>query len=500
MGGLFGPIGAGVLHSISENLNESHKEQLKKQADEEEQAKDLYKSLISMEGSEPRAIGLAGLASINDPKEKKKALANAQKFISNAKALPKHKDAEKVVGTISQQQQAPVQESKYLVNPPPEIAGRDTSGQLYTMQDLDPASIGDRASGAPPAAPPEPPIEMSAALPASSPTTGGEVNPTPSAGATPSTLVPPPYSPAPPPEPEFSRESYLSENPMATPSQYQFEAGQHTKRDIATEASTTRRDIASSNWANRASLQGLQAKNKMEEADKKFLVDVLPQDAERYGLPEGSKVDVRLLNLLHGDTHAKDSIEARRYAADKAGSGAIQAVFTGDYSQDGTPIMAYQLKKNLVGQQVLKTPGATEENRTKQAGRVQIGAAELLDELKDPETTKGLGPAMGRITKLSQLVGNPDPQVQEFLAHLESWLALQPALHGFRGINALEHFEKLAGGPITTPEALAAAIRGINKTAKTFTPNAGGPPKAPAGIGDGADWTEIDGVRIRRKK
>lgn len=246
----------------------------------------------------------------------------------------------------------------------------------------------------------------------------------------------------------------------------------------------TKADLSKGSWAHKAELAAMSHGYKMDEAAQRNLVDVSPQDAERYGLTPGSKIDVRLLSQLHADTRGADNNAAKRYAADAASSRAIQSVFTGNYTDDGTPIMAWTRKADLTGTETLKTPSATEERVTKQAGRVQIGAGELQQELKDPNIRAQLGPIMGRYNSLAEWYGAPDPELTEFKAHLASWMALQPALHGFRGIGAMEHFEKLAGAPITTPEALEAAIRGINKTAKTFTPKtAGAPPARPAAGG-----------------
>lgn len=75
-----------------------------------------------------------------------------------------------------------------------------------------------------------------------------------------------------------------------------------------------------------------------------------------------------------------------------------------------------------------------------------------------------LGPLMGREFKLEKLWGSPDPDIAQFAAELESFAALQPALHGFRGQSALAEFSKLIGGTVQTPEALAASIRGILRT------------------------------------
>ena len=129
--------------------------------------------------------------------------------------------------------------------------------------------------------------------------------------------------------------------------------------------------------------------------------------------------------------------------------------------------MTYVRKEDLPGTEFLKTPSATEERVTKQAGRIHTLKGDLLNQLQRPEVREQLGPSMGRFNNFRQWFGDEDPNLVEFKSELEGWLALQPAFHNFRGINALEHFERLTHAPITTPEALAAALRGIAKAPET---------------------------------
>ena len=63
-----------------------------------------------------------------------------------------------------------------------------------------------------------------------------------------------------------------------------------------------------------------------------------------------------------------------------------------------------------------------------------------------------------------------DPDQAGVAAELASYAALQPALHGFRGQDALREFIKIIGGIPKDPDALIAAIRGIQKTAGYINP------------------------------
>jgi hypothetical protein len=84
----------------------------------------------------------------------------------------------------------------------------------------------------------------------------------------------------------------------------------------------------------------------------------------------------------------------------------------------------------------------------------------------------------------SAFLGTPiaDPETSGIAAELASFAALQPAMHGFRGQQALKEFEKIIGGVPKDADALIAAIQGIMKTAGYVqgkpTEQGGGTPKS----------------------
>jgi len=63
-----------------------------------------------------------------------------------------------------------------------------------------------------------------------------------------------------------------------------------------------------------------------------------------------------------------------------------------------------------------------------------------------------------------------DPTLQSIQAELSSFAALNPAMHGAKGAQAMEHFEKLIGGLQQNPEATIAGIRAIMHTAAAINP------------------------------
>lgn len=89
-----------------------------------------------------------------------------------------------------------------------------------------------------------------------------------------------------------------------------------------------------------------------------------------------------------------------------------------------------------------------------------------------------------------------DKDVSGLMAQISSFAALQPALHGFRGQQAMGEFSKIIGGVPKNPDALEAAIRAIQGTAQIVAhPGAGANEALPGGI----TLEDIDKEIQRRK-
>jgi hypothetical protein len=103
-----------------------------------------------------------------------------------------------------------------------------------------------------------------------------------------------------------------------------------------------------------------------------------------------------------------------------------------------------------------------------------------------------LGPVLGRYNSLADFVGSPPPDYKYLASEIASWIALHPAAHGFRGVRAVEEFQKAFGGTYNTPESLVSGIRGAYNTMDALqsvgTPNTVSKPKPnpmlPPGSGD----------------
>lgn len=103
-------------------------------------------------------------------------------------------------------------------------------------------------------------------------------------------------------------------------------------------------------------------------------------------------------------------------------------------------------------------PTTMMRDRSQQANIIGETSKQLV---QDITTMKDhIGPVMGRYGTLTDFIGNPPPEFARLASELTTYIALQPAAHGFKGLRAVQEFEKSIGTPIRTPEALINAIGG----------------------------------------
>lgn len=138
---------------------------------------------------------------------------------------------------------------------------------------------------------------------------------------------------------------------------------------------------------------------------------------------------------------------------------------------------------------------AATQTRQDQAKVIKTAGDQLIAEIERNRGKVGnLGSYWKQFTNGSPIA---DKDVSGLMAQLASFAALQPALHGFRGQQALEGFEKIIGGVPKNPDALEAAIRAIQGTAGVVeTGGREGGEQLPGGI----SIKDIDAEIERRKK
>lgn len=118
-------------------------------------------------------------------------------------------------------------------------------------------------------------------------------------------------------------------------------------------------------------------------------------------------------------------------------------------------------------------PSGQTESRMQQAETVVRAGDNLISDIKAHKDKLGNAEAIVE----SAVLNTPwaDPETAQLRAEIGSFIALNPAMHGFRGANALQEFQKIVGGIPNNPDALIAAIQGIQKTAGAFnTPSPAG--------------------------
>ncbi len=147
-----------------------------------------------------------------------------------------------------------------------------------------------------------------------------------------------------------------------------------------------------------------------------------------------------------------------------------------------------QAKQDLANKK-MTMPTNTARAKAQQAEVVVSQAESLVNEIQNARQI--LGPMAGRINSIEQGIGSSDPNVSRLFTHLKSFAALQPALHGSRGIGMQLEFEKAVGSLAMNPDALIASIESLVDTAKDFEKAGGMEPPAATSTGKTATAQHI---------
>lgn len=136
-------------------------------------------------------------------------------------------------------------------------------------------------------------------------------------------------------------------------------------------------------------------------------------------------------------------------------------------------------------------PTAMARNKADQ-GRVIINQGNDLIRLIS-DNGEAFGAWDGRVNLLRKDLGISDPTVREIYTRLRSYAALQPQLHGARGVGVMQEFEDAVGRLKENPDAVVASINALNSMAGEFVAQVGNiqyaHPAAGAGAGAGAGVT-----------
>jgi hypothetical protein len=132
----------------------------------------------------------------------------------------------------------------------------------------------------------------------------------------------------------------------------------------------------------------------------------------------------------------------------------------------------YDIKQGVAG-------GGQEGSKIAQAAVVTRAGNDLISDIqanaKSIDKTK-LGDWLNYVKQYGLDSPVADPTLARLQSEFMSFAALNPAMHGYRSVDAMHAFERMVGGLQKNPEAAIESIKGILQTAGEFNPQ----PKAGA--------------------
>jgi hypothetical protein len=164
---------------------------------------------------------------------------------------------------------------------------------------------------------------------------------------------------------------------------------------------------------------------------------------------------------------AKDTFNANYFGTGPDGQALPGAALT----DNGTPV-------GVRVSNVTKPTNAT-RSKAEQAGVIKQQGEDILKQIDANPDIYGV--VAGRWNEFNAgKFGNASQEVRDAYTSLKSFAALQPALHGARGIGMMKEFEDAVGSMGNDPEALKGSINSLLRTAGAFQ-KAGTMKTAPGG-------------------
>jgi hypothetical protein len=118
--------------------------------------------------------------------------------------------------------------------------------------------------------------------------------------------------------------------------------------------------------------------------------------------------------------------------------------------------------RTVTGESQMNMPTTATRRAGEQGGIIQTAGQHLIDVLD--QNRNSVGDMESYWKKFKNGTPAADPTTSYINGLLQSYIALQPALHGFRSTQAMDHFEKAIGGVPKNVDALIAAIKATNET------------------------------------
>ncbi len=140
-----------------------------------------------------------------------------------------------------------------------------------------------------------------------------------------------------------------------------------------------------------------------------------------------------------------------------------------------------------------KPPSSVISNRQSTAKQAEVMGTGILSDIANPAIANTLGMATGRLKTLEQAAGDGDPVAIELKAKIWGFASLQMAQHNARNYKIAQDALALLKTE-QSPEALAAAVRGLIATSRAIAESTRQPSRAtPVGAGSmGGSGTASD--------
>jgi len=120
-----------------------------------------------------------------------------------------------------------------------------------------------------------------------------------------------------------------------------------------------------------------------------------------------------------------------------------------------------QFQNKLQEQELIKPSGQTQSR----ASAAQA-AMDLIPKLQEAVKAHGdqLGPIVGRLNRGELAIGNVPPDIAQLYTEMESFNALQPAIHGFRSAEFVKDWKTALGSLERDPQAFIHGLEGLRPT------------------------------------
>lgn len=209
---------------------------------------------------------------------------------------------------------------------------------------------------------------------------------------------------------------------------------------------------------------GEQAKIDLQQSQKDY-ADARSQYEKEKGNPNSQAFQLAMERMKTARMNAQTAIGRLqlgklKYQGDYLGTGADgNALPNAPADDNGNPI-------GLKTAQITKPTNAT-RSKAEQAGVIKQQGDDILKQIDANPDIYGV--VAGRWNEFNAgKFGNASQEVRDAYTSLKSFAALQPALHGARGIGMMKEFEDAVGSMGNNPEGLKGSIQSLLRTSTAF--------------------------------